>query len=110
VNEIDTTHGRSLAHERKTFAELADYYEKHYLKPAEYVEGRKVAGLRSLISPKGQLQTARGYFGRRPLRSITYADIADFRSERLKTPTRGDLARYDEALQQYEKPRSRDTK
>jgi integrase len=42
------------------------------------------------------------------LRSITYADIADFRSERLKTPTRGDLARYDEALKQYEnvsKPR-----
>jgi integrase len=103
VNEIDTTEGRSLAHERKTFAELADYYEKHYLKPAEYVEGRKVAGLRSLTSPKGQLQTARGYFGRRPLRSITYADIADFRSERLKTPTRGDLARYDEALKQYEK-------
>mgnify|MGYP001447633776 CR=1 FL=1 len=103
VKEIDTTDGRSLAYERKTFAELADYYEKHYLKPAEYVEGRKVAGLRSLTSPKGQLQTARGYFGRRPLRSITYADIADFRSERLKTRTRGDLARYDEALKQHEK-------
>ena len=34
IKEIDTTDGRTLAHERKTFLDLASYYEKHYLKPA----------------------------------------------------------------------------
>jgi integrase len=37
------------------------------------------------------------------LRSITYADIASFRSTRLKTPTRTDVARYDQELKDYEK-------
>jgi len=59
IKEIDTTDGRTLAHERKTFSHLADYYEKHYLKPAEYVEGRKISGLRSLKGLSGQLNAAR---------------------------------------------------
>lgn len=105
VKEIDTTEGRTLAHERKTFIDLAIYYEKHYLKPAEYIEGRKVAGLRSLEGLSGQLNAAREYFGHRSLRTITYADLADFRSQRLKTPTRGDMARHAAALKQYEKAR-----
>jgi integrase len=102
IKEIDTTDGRTLAHERKTFTHLADYYEKHYLKPAEYVEGRKISGLRSLKGLSGQLNAARSYFGQRGLRSITYSDLASYRSERLKTPTRGDLARYNEELKEYE--------
>ncbi|MDQ2855762.1 MAG: site-specific integrase [Acidobacteriota bacterium] len=103
IKEIDTTDGRTLAHERKTFLDLASYYEKHYLKPAEYIEGRKVAGLRSLEGLNGQLNAARDFFGHRPLRTITYADLADFRSQRLKTPTRGDVARHAAAMQEYEK-------
>ncbi|CAN5890028.1 hypothetical protein BH18ACI4_BH18ACI4_16470 [soil metagenome] len=88
VNEIDTTDGRTLAHERKTFAHLAGYYEKHYLKPAEYIEGRKVSDLRSLRGLTAQLDAARAHFGQRTLRSITYADLVSFRSERLNAPTR----------------------
>jgi integrase len=103
VKEIDSTDGRTLAHERKTFVNLAGYYEKQYLKPAEYVEGRKVSGLRSLRGLKAHLDAACSYFGHRTLRSITYADLADFRSKRLKVPTRGDVARHNEALKQYEK-------
>ena len=105
TKEIDTTEGRTLAHERKTFIDLASYYEKHYLKPAEYIEGRKVAGLRSLEGLSGQLNAARDYFGRRSLRTIAYADLADFRSQRLKTPTRGDMARHAAALKEYQKAR-----
>jgi integrase len=101
VSEIDTTDGRTLAHERKTFAHLASYYEKHYLKPVEYIEGRKVSGLRSLRGLTAQLHAACVYFGHRTLRSITYADLASFRSERLNTPTRGDVARHNEELDQY---------
>jgi hypothetical protein len=103
VREIDTTDGRTLAHERKTFAQLAGYYEKHYLKTAEYIEGRKVSGLRSLRGLSAQLDAARSYFGHRTLRSITYAELASFRSERLNTPTRGDIARHNEEMKQYEK-------
>jgi hypothetical protein len=73
LNEIDSTDGRTLAHERKTFVHLA------------------------------ALDAARAYFGHRMLRSITYADLASFRASRLKTPTRGDLARHSEALKRYEK-------
>ena len=50
IAEVDKTGGRSLAKEHMTFLDLATYFEKEYLKPAEYVEGRKVAGVRS-ISP-----------------------------------------------------------
>jgi integrase len=46
--EVDATGGRSLAKEHMTFFDLATYFEKQYLKPAEYVDGRKVAGVRSL--------------------------------------------------------------
>jgi hypothetical protein len=76
VKEIDSTDGRTLAHERKTFMHLAGYYEKHYLKPAEYIEDRKVAGLRGLRGLKGHLDAARAFFGHRTLRSITYSDLA----------------------------------
>jgi len=110
IKEIDTTDGRTLAHERKTFLDLANYYEKHYLKPAEYIEGRKVAGLRSLEGLSGQLNAARDFFGRRPLRTITYADLADFRSQRLKTPTRGDVARHAAAMKEFEKARKKKQK
>lgn len=102
LKEIDASDGRTLAHARRTFGELADHYETHYLKPAEYVEGRKISGLRSLKGLTGQLNAARSYFGQRGLRSITYSDLASFRSERLKTPTRGDQARYVEELNEYE--------
>ena len=55
LKEYDKTDGRGLAHESKTFKDLADHYEKHYAKEPEYVDGRKVAGLRSLATVQGQL-------------------------------------------------------
>ena len=39
--------GAALESDRMTFAGLADYFEKTYLIEARYVDGRKVAGLRS---------------------------------------------------------------
>jgi integrase len=98
VGEYDATGGRALEHARKTFAELAVHYEGHYLKPAEYVDGRKVSGMRSLPTAEGQIKVLKSHFGLRPLRSITHGDLRDFRAARLKTPTRGDLARHERAL------------
>ncbi|HEX7174377.1 MAG TPA: site-specific integrase [Pyrinomonadaceae bacterium] len=100
IAEYDATGGRSLEHGRKTFAELAEHYEATYLKPAVYVEGRKVAGVRSLTPAKAAVSALKAYFGVRPLRGITYGDILEYRAARLRTPTRGDLARHERELQE----------
>jgi integrase len=86
VREIDETDGRSLDHERKTMKDLAAYYRLHYAKPAEYVDGRKVAGLRSLDTVLSQLTTIEAYFQSRSIRSVTYDEIRQFRDERMATP------------------------
>jgi hypothetical protein len=39
-----------------TFLDLATYFEKEYLKPAEYVDGRKVAGVRSIVPAKANVK------------------------------------------------------
>ncbi len=58
------------------------------MKAAEYVEGRKVAGVRSLATAKGQLSVLRDHFGACQLRSITHGDVRQFRATRLAQKTR----------------------
>jgi len=74
--------------ERMSFEELADYYEKTYLIEPQYVQGRKVAGLRSCYSQKIYMQVLKKHFGSRPIRSITRGDLERFKSTRLATPTK----------------------
>jgi len=88
LRDIDATDGQAPRNERKIFAELCDYFEKHYVKAAEYVDGRKVAGVRSLGTAKGQLNVLRDYFGSCRLRSITHGDVRQFRAARLAQETR----------------------
>jgi len=90
LRDIDATDGQSPRHERNTFAELCDYFEKRYVRAAEYVKGRKVAGMRSLATAKGQLTVLRDHFGGRQLRSITHGDVREFRATRLAHKTRTD--------------------
>ncbi len=69
----------------------AQYYEERYLKPAEYRDGRKVAGLRTMRDHAMHLNTLKEHFGRIKIKSITYGDIEAFKAERLNTITvRGD--------------------
>lgn len=110
LTELDTTEGRTLTHERKTFLDLADYFSTHYLKPAEYVDGRKVAGVRSLMTLKGQLETLKTYFGKRRIRSLTHGDLRTFRADRLKTPTRVDIARHERELKTNSEAELRSTR
>lgn len=93
LRDINKTAGRSVGSEQKTFADLCHYFEQHYVKAAEYVDGRKVAGVRSLATAKGQLAALRDYFGHRQLRSITYGTVRQFRMARLKQNTRSDSQR-----------------
>ncbi len=55
IQEIDEKGNKSLDAAKITFNHLADFHEKHYLKPAEYVKGRKVAGARLLKPAKSML-------------------------------------------------------
>ena len=59
LREIDATDGQGPLSERKTFGELCDYFEKHYVKAAEYVDGRKIAGVRSVKTAKGPCSFSR---------------------------------------------------
>jgi integrase len=88
LRDIDATDGQAPRNERNTFAELCNYFEKHYVKAAEYVDSRKVAGVRSLGTAKGQLKVLRDYFGSCRLRSITHGDVRQFRAARLAQETR----------------------
>src|SRR5262249_10635014 len=80
IAEVDKTGGRSLAKEHMTFLDLATYFEKEYLKPAEYVDGRKVAGVRSIVPAKANVKALKDHFGMRQLRGITHSDIREFRA------------------------------
>lgn len=73
-----------------TFNDLADFYKTHYCKPAEYVDGKKVAGLRDVQRAQSVLVRFRDYFGRRRLRDITYNDIRAYYTMRLRQPTHYD--------------------
>lgn len=87
VGHVDDEGMKWVASERTTFNELADYYEKHFLKPAEYCDGRKINGLRDYKRPLGCVKHFREYFGAKRLREITYGDIYSYRSYRLQVPT-----------------------
>jgi integrase len=82
-------HGEhSLESAQTTFEELANFYEKTYLVEPEYIDGRKVAGLRSAYDFKLRLVILKDHFRKRKLRSITHGDIERFRTIRLQTRTR----------------------
>jgi integrase len=86
VNKIDND-TPSLEAEKLTFKDLIEHYTKHYLKEAQYVNGRKVSGLRSVASVRGYINVLEDYFGKQKLRTITYEDLLTFRNHRLNTPT-----------------------
>jgi integrase len=69
-----------------TFNDLAAYYLEHYATEAQYSDGRKVAGLRSIAPVRGYVETLSKRFGNRKLNSIRYSEIRDFQIQRLDTP------------------------
>ena len=87
LRELDDHGEETLNAARMTFAQLADYYKKKYLIKAQYVDGRKIEGLRSLDSVISRWTTIKDYFAKKRLRSITHGDIMKFRADRLKVPT-----------------------
>jgi integrase len=87
INQIEAEGEKGLEAEKMTFNDLCNYYEKHYAKPAKFIDNRKVEGLRDLGRVKGFLKEFRKHFGKMKLRQISYGDILDYRNERLKVET-----------------------
>lgn len=73
--------------DKMNVGELIEKYTQAKLKPAEYKEERKIAGLRSHVTAKQHIEALKGFFGRKRLKSITPQDIEDFKQLRLKQPT-----------------------
>lgn len=88
VREFEDHGERALDGSRLTFAQLAEFHRTTYLTAAEYVNERKVSGLRSANDMRGKLKTLEDHFSKQLARAITVSDILKFRASRLKTPTR----------------------
>jgi integrase len=87
IRDLDEQGEEYLDAERVTFKELAEKYEAVKLVPAEYREGKKVAGLRDCERERWRLKHLIEHFGKRRIRAITYADIEEYRNLRLATKT-----------------------
>ncbi len=71
-----------------TVAEVAQKYTDEKPIPAVIRDGRHIAGRLDLVAPKTHLRVIVAEFGKRKMKSLTYGDLARFRTQRLQTPTR----------------------
>src|SRR2546423_3648690 len=62
IAEVDKTGGRSLPKKDMTFFDLATYYQKEDLKPAQDDDGRKVARVQSNAPAQAHLKTPKNQF------------------------------------------------
>lgn len=91
--ELDEGGAEALNSDRLTFEKLSAVYRQRKLFAAKYVNGRKIAGVRSLEPALANLRALNAFFARRRVKAITTSDIEDFKSHRLATPTKNDLLR-----------------
>lgn len=68
------------------FALIADEFAKVELTEAVYEKGKRIAGRRSVKSPRLTLEILKEHFGHYQIASITFGDIETYKSIRLKTP------------------------
>jgi integrase len=85
VDEVRKSHGQMQAGERMNFNQLADICEKIFYKPAEIIEGRRVAGIRSIAGLRPQINNLRTFFGKRLIKEITTESLTEYKLWRLKT-------------------------
>jgi integrase len=99
LDDLENRNGKTINAARMTFADLAKHFETHYLTEAEYIDGRKVSGVRSLVPARAAVNALKRHFGKRRLQSLSYGDIRSYRAARLKEPTPADLGRHSRALE-----------
>lgn len=82
--ELIKTQGQSVVGDKMTFSDLAAYAKRTFYRPAEIVEGRKVAGIKSHRQANILIDSLVEYFGKKHLASITRNDLNGFKTWRLK--------------------------
>lgn len=82
--ELKKTQGQSVIGDKMTFRDLAKYAKATFYRPAEIVEGRKVAGIKSYKQTYSAIDSLVGYFGNRKLASLTRNDLNGYKTWRLK--------------------------
>ena len=87
LDKLDAGGREAVDAEKLTFNDLADFYEKHYVKPAKFIDDRKVEGMRNYKKAKGFVKVFRAYFGTMKIQKIGYEEIVAFRSYRFSIPT-----------------------
>lgn len=87
VRDIEERGEKAVDGDKLTFKALADKYKETKLIPAEYVNQRKIAGVRSLAPALFAVEILVEHFGDRRIRAITHSDIEAFKLARLKVLT-----------------------
>jgi integrase len=77
----------------RTFKELADFYEREYVRPPVYLGERKVAGLRSHVRVKQHLDVLRAHFNALALDRLNYDELRRYKERRLRAKTKDDRDR-----------------
>ncbi len=73
----------------KSFAQLVDFYRKHYLHSAKYVNGEKISGFRQKLHGLSYyIDVAHEHFGNRDLESITYSDLQEYKAKIVALPSK----------------------
>lgn len=72
----------------KTFKELAEYYREHHAIPTQYEDDVKVAGMKSYKIVLLDVGLLEEFFGDKPIKQITRADIKRYRLKALEKPVR----------------------
>lgn len=78
---------RPFEGDKLTVADLVEKYTQARLKPAEYHEDRKIAGLRSYQTARQHAQAIKSFFGSKRLKNLTPADLETYKQFRLKQDT-----------------------
>jgi integrase len=84
--ELEGQGEQAISGANMIFAHLADYFQKTYVIEPQYVDGRKVAGLRSKYEFELRLKILKNHFGKYRVKEIRHGDLERFKSIRLNTP------------------------
>ncbi|HEV3470064.1 MAG TPA: site-specific integrase [Pyrinomonadaceae bacterium] len=88
LRELELTGESEINSDRVTFAQLAQTYREKKLVPAKIIEGRKVAGVKSIKPALCALEALINGFGKQRIKTITHSDIETYKLKRLDTPSK----------------------
>jgi integrase len=88
LSEFERCGEAVFSREDLTFEQLAERYQNARLIPAEYIDGKKVAGHRELSPLTSYLKSLTEYFGKRKIRVIQYGDLEALKLHLIRKPTR----------------------